>query len=164
MSIDGVYMEGGTEYGMVFYTDGDTYTMVDPQVDIYTITGPACPKTNTYTGTLPESSHPYGDSAVCTSNAQIIDTGGAATSMCLTFDSQSEFESPSFDNLYIYDGDCSSGTLLHTFSYAISEWDGLFGGTLLEIPSLSTGNVCLCYSTDSSLTYWGYAVTEVSWD
>lgn len=51
------YMTQGTEYLLVFYTDGDSYTMEDPQIDIQSIVvnpGEACQEAVDLTGqTLP---------------------------------------------------------------------------------------------------------------
>ncbi|MBW2277600.1 MAG: hypothetical protein JRF63_08930, partial [Deltaproteobacteria bacterium] len=164
ITLSAVQMTAGVDYYIAFATDGTTWEMLDPQITITEIVAPNCPMANNYTSPLPASPHPYANNETCTGTAQTISPPGSPTEMCITFDSASYFESPSFDNFYIYDGSCTTGTLLHTFSYGIDDWIGLVGNTL-ELNGLTNGgDVCLCYITDGSITYYGYEVTSVSYE
>ncbi len=84
--------------------------------------------------------------------------------MCLLFDSSSQMESPTFDNMHIFDGSCTSGTEIYTASYGISTWTGVTGNAL-ELTGLTNGgDVCMCLTSDTSVTYYGYEVLAATYE
>ncbi|MCP4675487.1 MAG: hypothetical protein GY854_08275 [Deltaproteobacteria bacterium] len=148
-------------------TDTDSDSDADTDTDTDSDTDTNCPKSNTYSDFMPSSAQDYASSQNCEDTALSIMPSGGATSMCITFDSRSEFEtqgSTEVDFLNIYDGSCTSGSELHKFGGAIGNWNGVVNN-VLNIPSLSNGGeVCLCYDSDMTVEEWGYAVTVVTYN
>ncbi len=93
----------------------------------------------------PESEHNYSNNE---DESWTYTLGGAENGVYVTFDEQTYTES-GYDYIYVYDGDGNQ----------IGKYDGSsLAGVTLYIP---TDTFTVRLTSDSSMTYWGFAVTDV---